>query len=780
MEHPEQQLQSLERFFCASFASCHRSIVNSSISLWNRLFENFERLEYPEQLKAALVQMQLHADIILPGLDTSSVEHAGQQPQFIDSFEDFSLPRLPSTRSNSRKGTPRPPSSQSKSPASIRLAMPGKLRVDTSPERKPSRPALPRLRHDDSQVHFAAIAPSSDLNSPIESQVLTERQKEIRERQRENAGLFPEIRSSPGVRTRSSTRNMLAASCRAREATPEPERAFDDYVSSTPTPRRGQAVVMPEHDLTDPPSSPPVPRGNPLAAEIRSRSVNHSLLEDWQFSSSPVSGSPNPNQHGVVPDPSSQRGYVSVVSLPVVDDLAQSPNKPLIGSQEAHPEVVADEVIEDSMIFEHVNMAPAPEESGSPVKETPTTPRRSTRLSQTQTNETPTPKSEGEEFVDAPTSPFPASPRQTANPANAPELPDAKPFPVLTGGSPSFDLSDADERSFLRLVVALSPRKVDPSEYHRSSASPQGKGGGRNSPISQDCIVVRGEDPEQVEEENDEPPRRLTRASLSLSAKSSSADPDGVTSSQGKVRGGGRGKRKRASSKANETGTGLKRQRQESVEVPSSQISEASGADVEVEVPEQAPVAAPEDVKQEIHEERIPSSSAELSSLDSLRSEISGPQDPTPAEAQDAMDVEGDDYDVQSQIALESFSHSQRQEMEESEVEPSSGAIFMEEAMQVDEADQLVTTNIENEETEKPADTSAADPATNNEEEAEIHDTPEPNQTQVQKIIALFRGGLEALRSVRLSRQEVYEIEDVFMDMRRELYEAERRGRTQG
>src|SRR5206468_2894482 len=103
------------------------------------------------------------------------------------------------------------------------------------PEAKPAasnrRTTTPRLRHDDSQVHFAAIGPSSAMGSPLESQVLTERQKEVRERQRENATLFPEIQSSPGVKTKDSDRQLLPVGPQMRHATPEPEAGFDDYVS---------------------------------------------------------------------------------------------------------------------------------------------------------------------------------------------------------------------------------------------------------------------------------------------------------------------------------------------------------------------------------------------------------------------------------------------------------------------------------------------------------------------------------------------------------------------
>ncbi|KAK4153273.1 Rap1-interacting factor 1 N terminal-domain-containing protein [Chaetomidium leptoderma] len=764
LEHPEQQLQFLDRFFCASFASCHRSIVNSTIALWNRLFENVGHLDYPEELKAALVQMQLHADIVLPGLDTSSTaEYAGQQPSFIDSFvEDFSLPRLPSTRSSSRRATPRPASSQSKSPASLKLTRRHRAR---SPPRKPAATnrgnATPRLRHDDSQVQFAAIDPSSALGSPVESQVLTERQREVRDRQRENAALFSDIRpSSPDVKPNESGRQMLPVGPRTRQATtPEPERGFDDYVSSTPTPRRGQLMVMPEHDMTDPPSSPPELRGNPLAAEIRSRSASHSLLEDWQFSSSPVSGSPNPNRHGIIPDPSNHRGYVSVVSLPEVEDdgpsVLSSPEK---GEEREAPQPAVDEVIEDSMILGPVKVASAPEPSEKAIEEGPSTPRRSSRLSQSRVGETSTPKSDGEEFVDAPTSPLPATPKRAAE---AIEVSEAKQMHVIPADSNSFDMSDVDESSLLRLVVELDSSKADRTDYHRSSVSPGGKG--QLSPVI-DCIVV-GDSPKKSEVP---PPLRKTRAS---SAASSGAEPQNIPSSQPTPR-AGRAKRKRASSKVQETNP--KKQRHDSVEesgeVLDSQTAPAPGTSVEVHASGEVPGVILEDVTKddEIIEERIPSSSAEPSNSESSSQE-SGSQDSAVPETGDAMEVEGDDQDVQSQIALE-FSHSQRQEedgmftcTEESSPAPMSAEESMQAGIQ-----QPITVG----EVEDGVANNMAGPVMKAEEATSA------GTNQVPKIMGLLRGGLGELRSARLSRDEVYQIEDMLMDMKRELYEAERRGRS--
>jgi hypothetical protein len=44
-------------------------------------------------------------------------------------------------------------------------------------------------------------------------------------------------------------------------------------------------------------------------------------------------------------------------------------------------------------------------------------------------------------------------------------------------------------------------------------------------------------------------------------------------------------------------------------------------------------------------------------------------------------------------------------------------------------------------------------------------------------IMETLRSGLDQLRTASLTREKVYEVEDILMDMKRELFEAERRGR---
>ncbi|KAK4672538.1 hypothetical protein QC763_103890 [Podospora pseudopauciseta] len=774
IEQPAQQLDFLERFFCASFASSHRSIVNSAVSLWNRLFEKVGHLEYPEDLKASLIQMQLHTDIVLPGLETVSSQFAGQQQMlFTESSEDFSLPRM-STRSSSRRGTPRATSSPARSPASTRLTPSTKRRVDTSPVRKLAaanrRKAAPKLRHDDSQIQFAAIGPAATEMNALESQALTERQKEVRERQKENAALFPEIRSSPG-RSRRHAKTTEEGTSRAPEkittpqaATPQPDARFDEYVSSTPTPRRGQPLMIPGHDMTDPPSSPPEPRRNPLAAEIRSRSASHSLLEEWQFSSSPISGSPLPSRHAV-PDPSGQSGFVTVVSLPTL-----SPQKSVAG-EEKEARLPGEDG--DHMDVDSTNGSQLP---GPTEQERHSTPPQAVQGPARQNSE---PKSD-EVFVDASSGLLPTSLSRARRSAGPAQLTAPATSQRSNADNTSFEISELDERSLLRLVVELDNAQVDRQEYHQSSASPDYTG---PKAAPRECIVV-GDSPKKLGKSIPIIPpvtRRLTRSS-----SAASPELETIPSSQptGPQRGRPR-KRKRGSTRAQDPS---KRTRLEFTETPPP-VEEHEVPDSQprrTQAPQQ--VAAPAEVKAEEnpHEQsmsEIPSSSLELSSppvspLVENTTALGSPELDSGA----AMDMEhqhlhhdpptSDDDEVQSQIALESFSASQRldddDEEEEEEEEPTNSVTHppAAEEMQLDEQ-------------QREKETSPASTVEASAEERERHlEYNKEEEDRAKAIMRMFRGGLDTLRSAKLSMEEVYEIEDMFRDMRRELIEAEKRARS--
>lgn len=163
---------------------------------------------------------------------------------------------------------------------------------------------------------------------------------------------------------------------------------------------------------------------------------------------------------------------------------------------------------------------------------------------------------------------------------------------------------------------------------------------------------------------------------------------------------------------------------------------------------------------------------------------------------------EHDDQDVQSQIALESQqSLSQQERMDEG----SPTRLFTPSGSQVgklnDESgdgklEEAKAEAVPQEDSQmSEAEVEVEEPVNNNDKvinekgpvlEGKPQETEQPQQEEepqqvlkpVQKIMGILRNGLDMLRSARLSRQEVYQIEDMFMDMKKELYMAESRGRS--
>ena len=139
---------------------------------------------------------------------------------------------------------------------------PAQQRVKTTPKA--------RLRHDDSQIQFAAIESSPLQPEPAESQYMTDRQKEVKERQcREAAAMFPEIRSSPRTTSRpldynlpqlvlKSTQDRVPKSTMHEDSSPTypPDALMNEFLGSSPTPSAKRLSDRRSDD--DPPSSPPV------------------------------------------------------------------------------------------------------------------------------------------------------------------------------------------------------------------------------------------------------------------------------------------------------------------------------------------------------------------------------------------------------------------------------------------------------------------------------------------------------------------------------------------
>ncbi|GKT41700.1 uncharacterized protein ColSpa_01881 [Colletotrichum spaethianum] len=734
----EIQLEAFEELFCAAFESKHRHLVNSIAQTWNRIYENAESIQYPQHLKTVLLAIQPVVDIVLPGLEPTHAAPTEQNHSFVESQDDIEMLTLSSTRSSRNRPQPSLSTSRSSPLSSIKPPLSARKKLDSTPRRTRSRgrrsAATARLRHDDSQIQFAPIE-KSPLNPTVnpESQVLTERQKEIRERQKDTAALYPEMRSSPQAHPQENTSVEPESAVpdngpeTPKDVTPKRNARYEDFVSSTPTPRRGQALAMAENDqdMTDPPSSPPEPRPFPLLPQIKSRTSSRSELDDWQFSSSPVSGSPSPEMAVATDEPTElhlangndsrrQSGEASP-DLSAVDDSFQVVPSSAVEEPELPPP--AFEPIKETMQSQHSEQATTESAAEPQPDNTPSTPKNTRVINMEE------PRSGNEVFVDAPSSPQPTVLTRSATRAAA-------------NKDRSFDMSDGDEHSMLRLVVELDRRKCELpiNDYPaisppKPSKSPRSAKKREEKPAVLDCITVRGEDDDE-EEDEDEPAELALSQPLTRSRKSKSHSPGRpstpVTRSAASSPDKSAKKRKRGGSSKYET----RRKKRKSVDEADEETDEMEPSQLTM-----SPVLG-EEATRESHGSSIHD---------------------TPSKRSIGSRSEDLEAEVHSQLVHEQqeADYRESQSFEEPELEPSSTQAppAVEDSMDVDIAD--------------ATDAIVA--------QSESHD---PANTKGVSMIDSLSGVLTHLRSAALSREEVYKMEDILMDIKRELFAAEARGRA--
>ncbi|KAG9193883.1 hypothetical protein G6011_03918 [Alternaria panax] len=256
-----QVLLQLQALVTAGFLSRRRSIVNVSIATWNATFGKEDSLRYPPRLEVALRLLQHSVEISLPSLEVRD-EDAETKFPFYDSDTSadevkraFKSPRVKDSPFRISKASRR---SKSRSPA-----------VPVSATRRvPSRqtPKV-RLRHDNSQIKFEPIMSSPSNPFQQESQVLTDRQKEMMDRQRLGSGLFAnlgapslhpdEVPSPMEFHSDALTADELPD--HVSQTTPLKALAamgpMDGYLGSSPTPhtRKGtRNIVSDDTDLATP------------------------------------------------------------------------------------------------------------------------------------------------------------------------------------------------------------------------------------------------------------------------------------------------------------------------------------------------------------------------------------------------------------------------------------------------------------------------------------------------------------------------------------------------
>lgn len=143
--------------------------------------------------------------------------------------------------------------------------------VSRSPkEQSPKTTPKARLRHDDSQIQFAAIESSPLASDVPDSQILTDRQREVRERQNlEAAIMFPTLGSTPKPKIRErgevSPKLILKGTQASRTEIdiddscpmlPAVDDILDEVFGSSPTPRTSRRNSDQRSFSSGPPSSP--------------------------------------------------------------------------------------------------------------------------------------------------------------------------------------------------------------------------------------------------------------------------------------------------------------------------------------------------------------------------------------------------------------------------------------------------------------------------------------------------------------------------------------------
>lgn len=328
-------LKTLEPLLVAGFASPHREVVNHTIVFWNAKFGAQESLEYPPDLESVIRARRADASIDLPTFpDGDRKRVAATLPEFYESESQaaISMPARKDIRIEqvhedaARKEQP----AQSvyftaqRSPA----AKPSTIPSSDGRRSRASGSSTPkaRLRHDDSQVQFAPID-SSPIRPADESQHLTEHQKEVTARQNQNAQMFPELSSSPMAQSTALPR-ALAKRLDFSSETRIPDEGED---FGTPTGLPDAAGLMSD-DIPSSPTPSSTKDASHAALDMDDDQVTEDELDE------PPSSPPKRNDEREPQSPASQNQAAGPEDATVVaTELALTNDDKVDGEQRGEP-----------------------------------------------------------------------------------------------------------------------------------------------------------------------------------------------------------------------------------------------------------------------------------------------------------------------------------------------------------------------------------------------------------------------------------------------------------
>ncbi|KAL9119996.1 MAG: hypothetical protein Q9187_003452 [Circinaria calcarea] len=271
------QLSAMEVLIRAGLSSRHKSIVNESILLWNRTFGLVQDIEFSVGLREILLRLRRITDIEIPDLqmgdetevDSSPLEFIETQAEMESLCSQRLVPDSMQFQGSRTLGTV-PSISQIQTARDLPILRPDSTPGSLTHQKEPRATVLtPPFRHDNSQIVFAAIESSPYDLEALESQFLTDRQREVKERQQlEAAVMFPDLRSSPRPKSHDAEHelpklyqrhdrdacNEVVMDEMSSPVLPPPEVMIDTFLGSSPTPKSRRFSKL---QLDGPSSSPP-------------------------------------------------------------------------------------------------------------------------------------------------------------------------------------------------------------------------------------------------------------------------------------------------------------------------------------------------------------------------------------------------------------------------------------------------------------------------------------------------------------------------------------------
>lgn len=182
--HDGKVLDALQILVTSLLQSKKKQVVNAAVEVWNNTFGKQPALYYPRNVRNMLKQLRPIADLSLPTFpETLEEDPVNTPPQFSESQEVGTADEMARVWSAtpSRLASPFEPRG---SPGFVKDT-PVVVNTRRGFMMGPLGRMPGKLKHMDSQIEFAPIVAGGDEEPAIDSQVLTERQKEVRARQGE-------------------------------------------------------------------------------------------------------------------------------------------------------------------------------------------------------------------------------------------------------------------------------------------------------------------------------------------------------------------------------------------------------------------------------------------------------------------------------------------------------------------------------------------------------------------------------------------------------------------